>query len=409
MSNAVADAAVPQLTVESLLAAARDKTGLADFGDQSFLEPMAVLVNSLATEAHLSVGGTYGQYQRILDLLVNRLRVEDALKKHPEIRDEKIENPVVIVGLPRTGTTMLHRIMASDSRFFAPLWYEVRNPALFPCEKTGYEETSWEPGSATKDPRITDAEAQVAVMLQLAPELLKIHPLDPVGADEEIMLLEHSFFSTTPPAFANVPSYTRWVQEHDNTPGYRYLKVLLQYLQWQKKRGGQQAQRWLLKAPHHLHHMAELFAVFPDAKVILTHRDPLQTIPSISSFHFTLWKMAADNPDPAVCGAQWSAMFARGMQMTMQFREQHPTNFADVMYRDTVTSPFEVIEKVYAFIGMVLTEEARTAMHQWREDNKRENREAHEYTLQQFGFTEEGLRAQFGGYRARHIEPASLS
>jgi len=385
MSDAVADAAVPQLTVESLLTAAREKTGLVDFGDPSFLEPMAVLVDALATEANLSVGGIYGQYRRLLDLLVNRLRVEAALKKHPEIRDEKIENPVVIVGLPRTGTTMLHRIMASDSRFYAPLWYEVRNPAFFP-----YEETGWKPGSTTKDPRITDAEEQVAVMLQLAPELLKIHPL---------------FFSTTPPAFANVPSYTQWVQQHDNTPGYRYLKVLLQYLQWQKKAGGQRAQRWLLKAPHHLHNMSELFAVFPDAKVILTHRDPLQTIPSISSFHFTLWKMAADDPDPAVCGAQWSAMFARGMQMTMQFRDWHPASFADVMYRDTVKSPFDVIEKVYAFIGMVLTDEARAAMHRWREDNKRENREAHEYTLQQFGFSEAGLKAQFAGYRARHIEP----
>lgn len=403
MSNAIADAGVPQLTVESLLTAARDKTGLTDFGDRSFLAPMTVLVDALVNEANLSVGGVYGQYQRIVDLLVNRLRVEEALKQHPEISAEKIENPVVIVGLPRTGTTMLHRIMASDSRFYAPLWYEVRNPALFPCAEPGGQ-AEWQPGSSVKDPRITDAENQVAMMLQLAPELLKIHPLDPVGADEEIMLLEHSFYSTTPPAFASVPSYTQWLQTHDNTPGYRYLKTLLQYLQWQKKRGGQNAQRWLLKAPHHLHNMAELFAVFPDAKVILTHRDPLQTIPSIASFHFTLWKMAADSPDPTVCGAQWAAMFARGMQLTMQVREQHESCFIDVMYRDTVRAPFEVIESVYRFIGMELTDEARAAMHQWREDNKRENREAHEYTLQQFGFTEEGLKAQFAAYRACHID-----
>jgi hypothetical protein len=400
MSDDVTPAAVPSLTVESLLDAARARTGLADFGDPVFLEPMAVLLDALNNEAGLNAGGIHAKYQRILDLLVNRLRVEEALKKYPQILDEKIENPVVIVGLPRIGTTMLHRIMASDSRFFAPLWYEVRNPAVFPVEQTG-----WEPGLPGKDPRITDAENQVAMMLQLAPELLKIHPLDPVGADEEIMLLEHSFFSTTPPAFANVPSYTRWLQQHDNTPGYRYLKVLLQYLQWQKKRGGQQAQRWLLKAPHHLHNMAELFAVFPDAKVILTHRDPLQTIPSISSFHYTLWKMAATDPDPRLCAAQWSAMFARGMEMTMQFRERHPGSFIDVSYRDTVKSPFDVIDRVYAFIGMVLTDEARAAMQHWQEENRRENREAHEYSLQQFGLDEQGLKAQFAAYRARHIEP----
>lgn len=394
MSETSATTVVPVLAVDALLQAARDKAGLTDFGDDSFIEPMSVLVSALVNEANLNAGGVYGQYQRIVDLLVNRLRVQAALATHPQILDEQIDNPVVIVGLPRTGTTMLHRIMASDSRFYAPLWYEVRNPAPFP---------GWQFG-AGKDPRITDAEEQVTLMLQVAPDLLKIHPLDPVGADEEIMLLEHSFFSTTPPAFAHVPSYVQWLQTHDNTPGYRYLKVLLQYLQWQKKQSGQHAQRWLLKTPHHLHNMAELFAVFPDARVIATHRDPLQTIPSISSFHYTLWKMAADAPDPVVCGGQWAAMFARGMAMTMQFRDRHPASFIDVMYRDTVQAPFDVIEKVYAFIGMVLTDEARAAMHQWREDNRRENREAHEYTLQQFGFTEEALKAQFGGYRARYIE-----
>ncbi len=387
--------AIPEveLSVEGLLAAAIEATGgLTDFGDDSFREPMAVLVKALNEEAQLNAGGRFGQYQRILNSLIIRLRVEAWIARHPEILDEQVLAPVVIIGLQRTGSTYTHRILASDRRFYAPLWYEVRNPA---------PELDWD--FSGKDPRITSAEAEIAAMLEANPEIAAIHPMDPVGADEDILLLEHSFYSTIPDAFCNVPSYGAGIDSHDNTPGYVYLKRLLQFLQWQKKRNGQQAERWLLKTPHHLHHIATLLKVFPDAKVVQTHRDPLQTIPSAASMNYNLWIMCSDAVDPKVVGEQWANKYARGTLHTMATREQQPEAFLDVWYKDTISDPLKSMERVYDFIGMPFTAEARDAMERYREDNQRDARPAHEYTLEQFGFSEQQLKDMFADYRAKYL------
>lgn len=377
----------------ALLADAELATGLTDFGDERFLEPLSVLLASLHNEANLTVDGQLAQRQRILDLLINRLRVENCIKCDPEILHEVVHNPVVIVGLPRTGTTMLHRIMASDTRFYAPLWYEVRYPAPFP---------NWD--FKSEDPRIAVAEAEVAAMVKAAPELAAIHPIDATGADEEILLLEHSFISTTPEAFANVPSYGNWLAQHDNSPAYEYLRRCLQFLQWQKKKCGVAAQRWLLKTPHHLHCMALLLKFFPAAQIIQTHRDPLETIPSISSFHLTLRRMASDAVDAPLLARQWSEKFARGMSQSMATRAQHESQFIDIWYKDTVSKPLLEVQKVYDFIGMELTQETRQLMERWREENSRTKREPHDYSMAAFGMSEQQLKVQFAEYRQRFIE-----
>ena len=263
---------VVSLDEHAVIDDARRKAGLGDFGDESFRVPMRVLLASLEKEAALTPIGRFVQRQRIVDILVNRLRAEDHFKRYPEILEEKIAPPLVIVGLPRTGTTMLHRTLAADPRWYSVLWYECRNPSPFPGT-----------GSGSRDPRIADAEAQVHAMIEGSPELAAIHPLDALAPDEEILLLEHSFSSTTPEAAANVPSYGRWLNEQDQTAAYVYLKKLLQFLQWQKNKAGSEAERWVLKTPHHLGFMDVLFAVFPDAHVVQTHRDPLETIHSLAS------------------------------------------------------------------------------------------------------------------------------
>ena len=388
------------LDAEQLLSSARTLTGLQDFGDESFREPFEVLLGTLVREADLNPAGRMAQHQRILDILVNRLRVEAYCKEFPQIADEAIVEPVVIVGLPRTGTTLLHRSLACDSRFLAPLFYELRCPA--PPSRWNFRGL---------DPRIEPARAEVEAMLRANPELAAIHPLDPLGADEDILLLEQSFYSTIPPAYAYVPSYERWLAEHDNLPGYRYLKKLLQFLQWQKKckarqngqNSGQKRQRWLLKAPHHLHYMDVLLKVFPDAKVLQTHRDPLETIPSITSFHFALWKLACDRPDPRRVAEQWGSKFARGMLHTLQVRQQYEDRFLDIWYKDTVAQPLAVIEEIYGFLGMALTQRARAAMEAWQHAHRRDHRAVHQYSLEQFGYTREGLEHDFAAYRERFI------
>jgi hypothetical protein len=367
--------------------------GLSDFGDESHREPMQRLLWSLQHEAQLNSIGEMVLRQRVVDILATRLRVQEYLRRYPEIRDEEIVEPLVIVGLPRTGTTMLHRTIAADHRMYAPLWFETR----FPCPAL-----DWDPAGV--DQRIVDGKAEMQAMLDANPELLSVHPMDAMGPDEDIMLLEQSFYSFNIQAYANLPSFDAWIEAQDHTVGYEYWKLLLQFLQWQKKRAGQAAERWTVKAPHHLHYMDLVFKMFPDARVVQTHRDPLDTIPSLSSMTYGLWVIYSDKADPAVLGETWARKFARGMNHTMDVREQMgDERFLDLWFKDTVRQPLQEIQKIYDFVGMNFTDEARAEMEQWQDFNKRELRPSHEYTLEQFGFTEAGLKKRFARYREKFI------
>ncbi len=379
---------------DALVAEARAVDGLEDFGDDSYREPLEQLLYSLEHEADLNDIGRTVLRQRVVDILATRLRVQAWLGRHPEILDEEIRAPLVIVGLPRTGTTMLHRTIAADPRMYAPLWYETR----FPCPAL-----DWDPAGV--DQRIVDGKAEMAAMLDANPDLLSVHPMDAMGPDEDIMLLEQSFYSFNIQSFAWLPGFDAWIEAQDHRVGYRYLELLLKFLQWQKKQTGQQAERWTIKAPHHLHYMDLVLEVFPDARVVQSHRDPLETIPSLASMIFELWRIYSDGADPIKVGQQWARKFANGMAHTMAVRDAGAEDrFLDLWFRDTVSDPLTEIRKVYDFIGMDLTPEAEAEMRAWQDFNRRELRPSHEYSLEQFGFTEEGLAEQFSFYRDRFVD-----
>ena len=379
---------------DAVVADARAVDGLSDFGDDNYRQPLEKLLWSLEYEAKLNDIGRAVLRQRVVDILSTRLRVQAYLKRYPDILEQQIVEPLVIVGLPRTGTTMLHRTIAADHRMYAPLWYEVR----FPCPALDWDFT------AAGDRRITEAKAEVKAMVDANPELLAIHPMDAMGPDEDIMLLEQSFYSFNMQAFANIPGFDSWIEAQDHTPGYQYFRLLLQFLQWQKKRSGQPGERWVLKAPHHLHYMDLVFKVFPDAKVVQSHRDPVETIPSLASLIAGVWVIYSDQADPVEVGRQWARKFARGMAHSMAVREQlGEARFLDLWFRDTVSQPLEEIRKIYDFMGMELTPEATAEMSRWQDFNRRELRPPHQYTLDQFGFSEEGLQQQFRLYRERFI------
>jgi hypothetical protein len=375
---------------DAIVADARAAAGLTDFGDESFRVPMGVLLRALDGEARLTPAGRAVQRQRIVDLLVNRLRAEASLARHPEIRDEAIRAPIVIVGLPRTGTTLLHRTIASDPRLYAARWYECRHPA--PLEDT-----------AGDDPRIARAEAEVRAMLEAVPALASMHPLEATAPDEEILLLEHSFYSTTPEASANVPSYGEWLGRQDQRPAYRYLRRLLQLIQWQKRRAGIRAQRWVLKTPHHLGFADLLLDEFPDALVVQTHRDPLESIPSLASMIHALWSLAAEHVDAKEIGRQWNAKMAHALAHSLAVRDRYPDRFVDVWFRDAVQDPVGQAHRIYAAAGLPMTAEAEAAMRRFVATNPREGRPPHLYTLEEFGLTRAGIERDFAAYRARFI------
>ncbi|RJF92553.1 sulfotransferase family protein [Noviherbaspirillum saxi] len=371
--------------------------GLSDFGDAHFRPALHMMLASLDRDARLSEQGRSLLQQRLVELLSNRLQVEAYCKRHPDILDEVIVQPVVIVGLPRTGTTLLQRILARDPRFYSLAWWESRHPV-----------PQSEVAPDSPDPRIAQARAEVEMMIAAMPQLLSIHPLDAEQADEEVMLMEHTFFGAMD-AYANVSSYTAWREGQDYAPAYTYLKKLLQFMQWQKKRRGMHAERWVLKTPHHLHAMPALFKLFPDVRVIQTHRDPLQTIPSLASFVHTLWRIYSDHADAATAGQQWNRQFARSLRHTMQFRDALPEpRFFDVAYIDTVKQPMDVVRAIYAFLGMPLTDGVEALMRQWLTHNARDQRAPHDYSVAQFGLSNAQLEQDYLEYRARYLEQGNI-
>ncbi len=389
--------------MDAMLAEAMQRSGgLKDFGAADFRPALQALLTALGTEGKLSDMGRLILNERIIDLLKNRLIIEEYYRRHPEIAAEKIENPIVIVGLPRTGTTLLQRILGCDQRLYPLLWWETRFPA--PLSAVAHSAPAPAPANGP-DPRIELGKAEVAAMLEAMPKLKAIHPFDAEAPDEEGMLLEHSFHAFFD-AYADIPSYTQWMWEHDQTPAYEYLKRMLRFIQWQKRQRGATASagRWVLKTPHHLRQIDVLFKVFPDARVIQTHRDPLQTIPSIASFNDTLWQVYGRDVDPARVGRQWSDIFARGMSKTMAFRDSNGEGrFLDVWFSDTLSRPLDVVRDIYDFVGLSFPEGIHDRMQVYLEQNSRDKRPVHEYSIEHFGLSEEQIKRDFAEYRQRYI------
>jgi hypothetical protein len=191
---------------------------------------------------------------------------------------------------------------------------------------------------------------------------------------------------------------------HDQTMAYDYLARTLRFLQWQKRRRGEQSGDWVLKTPHHLRQIDALFRVIPGARVIQTHRDPLQTIPSIASFTYNLWKVYMEHPDPVRAGRQWSAIFARAVRDTMAFRDAgHGDRFFDVWFADTLARPLDVVRGIYDYLGIGFPDGTRDRMQAYLEANRREKRPLHEYSLDHYGLSEEQIKQDFAAYRERYI------
>ena len=378
-----------KINANEIIDQAKSETGLSDLGEPLFSEGLNRLIDSINNEANLNEIGIQAQPIRIQGLLSNRLRFEEDLKKFPEILDQQIIAPIVIVGLPRTGSTMTHRLLASDPNHTAMLWWEGRYPALLPGEKRGDIETRMELG-----------KAEVDAVVAASPEALDIHPWDYKGADEEILLLEHNFLSTVPESFMALPSYSKWIEEQDHTLAYEDLKKFIQYLQWQNP--GREKKRWVLKSPHHLGFIDKMISVFPDAKIIQTHRDPVKTVPSFCSMCANLFEPLTTNFDKVFIGKHWSNKLTRALNHCMNISEKHPDNFLDLEFLNMIKDPIDEMKKIYEFIGEPFGEKTEVAMEAWREENKHEMG-AHKYSLEEYDLTESQINDNFAKYQQKYI------
>ena len=378
-----------------LFAAARSIDGLEDFGDPVFYSPLEVLLKDLA-KAPLNKLGANILSAGIVRSLANRLRINAWFSSHPEIVNEKIVAPVVIVGMMRSGTTLIQRLLASDPNHCTTLGWEALEPAP-PLEYDPSE-------PVLNDSRIANAEQREANARKYTPELFSIHPSYAHKGEEEIMFLADAFMSHVHESSCHLPNYRIWLDQQDFTPAYRHLYRCLQILQWQKKHRGEICQRWILKTPAHLGYLDILLATFPDAHVVHLHRDPVDTIPSGASLNTTLWRMHADYVDPKLVGQQWLERMSWTNQRALAVRKAMDGNdqrFTDIHFHDAVRDPISQAEKIYMALRQPMLDSTRTAMRDWLLEDSQQKLPKHHYRAEDFGLTDASIEQKFQAYKQR--------
>ncbi|RJF93137.1 sulfotransferase family protein [Sphingomonas cavernae] len=375
-----------------LVERARAETGLSDFGDTWFFANIDALIPALNTEARLSEAGVHSASAMIVNGLINRLRHVELVKRNPEILDEEIEVAAVVVGLPRTGSTMLHRMLASAPGMTGTRWFETQNYAPLRGEARG--ETHL---------RRAVAQGFLDYMIEHIPDLMSIHPMSLDQPDEELIILGQLYSSTMIEGTYYVPSFAHWLTANDRFQCYRDLKQILQSLQWQDR--SREGARWVLKTPGHLMALDAVMEVFPGAKIVMTHRDPVATVPSYCSMEHSLYQMVSDSVDRASVAEFWVDRLADLMARFMLVRERvEGRNFVDVRYADLLSDPIGEGTRVLEAAGVTVTPEVRAGMAEWIEANKREDRAPHKYTLEDFGLDKAEVDRRFAGYRAAFVE-----
>jgi Sulfotransferase family len=374
-----------QLDASAIIAAARKSTGLLDLGEPDLRHGLDVLLRALDQEARLSATGIENQRAGLVGQLVNRLRITDTFRRHPEIRDEVIRGPIIIIGLPRSGTTKLQRMMAAGHDLQTlPLW-RILNPAPLPSEI---------------DDRVALAGQVAAAMREHFPDFIAGHPMDSREADEEVFMADLVMRGFNPCYVAHTPSYDRWLMQQDFGIWYDYLRRLLQMFQWQD---GSPSAYWLLKTCEHLPWIDDLARFFPAATIVHCHRDPLTSIASIAALTTASRRMHSDRVDPLEVGRWCLDHWASHMQRYLQKRPalEHTLRFVDVAYREITDDAIPAIERILGVAGIECSSTARAAMRQWEADNPPGKHGQHRYDLPTYGLNADEIRAAFADYRRR--------
>jgi hypothetical protein len=370
---------------EALLAEARERTGLAALGDPGFRVGLDVLLDDLA-RAELSDLGRMVWRGRLLSHLVQRLRVEDWLARHPEIEALPVPAPVFVVGLPRTGTTALSHLLAQDPGTRSLRVWESAQPVPPPESATEHS-----------DPRIEAAAKQLEAMQQLSPRLAAMHEDTPTGPTENHDLLGMSFRTYHFEGMAWIPRYVAWWLACDMVPAYRFHRRVLQLLQSRCP-----PNRWLLKSPPDSFCLDAVLAAYPDARFVVTHRDPAAVLGSVCSLMHTMYEMTGRPPERERIGAAELASWSEAMRRLLAVRARiGEERFADVHFRELVADPLATIAKAYERLGLPWTNPAEGAIRAWADAHPRGRLGEHRYRLADWGLAREAVRETFRVYSER--------
>jgi hypothetical protein len=374
-----------EMDADQLMAQARRQTGLEDFGPPDFLEPLRILVQCYNTEARLNFIGRMSAKTYLLQLLENRLRVEQDRKEHSSIADQQIQAPLFILGLPRTGSTLLFELMAQNTALRAPLSWEVMLPSPPPRA-----------GSFLTDPRIRKAQRMLDWVDRIAPEFKHIHEVGARRPQECLPITSQAFRSIQFHTTNHVPTYQAWLNAADLTPAYEYHRRMLQQFQAFGPRG-----TWLLKAPAHLFGIEEIFRVYPDARIVQTHRDPVRVIGSIASHCVSLRQAFSEQLDLENIGSTWCWLWSLGLERTLKFRREHPElegRFMDLPYEDLTRDPAAAVEGIHERFQIPLSREALDGVRTYLAAHPKGRHGTHRYQLEDYGMDPGRVVARFAGY-----------
>ena len=363
--------------------------GLDDFGPDGWQEPLEVLCRSFTTEAGLSAFGRVSVHAQLVQFLTNRLLVADVVRRHPEVLDVEVRAPVVIAGLPRTGTTHLHNLISADPAMrFLPYWESIE-----PVPAAG------EPlfGDGNVAPRIARCDAAVAMAGLWTPELRRMHEMTTWHAHEEIHLLSIDCSSMFFDTLAPMPTWREHYRSRDQTPHYEYLRRVLQVLQF--LRGGD---RWVLKSPQHLEQFGPLRTVFPDATVVVTHRDPGDVVVSMATMIAYVSRVHLDAPDPVALGRHWEGILAQMLDRCVADRDLLSAERSlDVRFGDFMVDDLGTVAAVYELAGQPLDARARAAHAGYLASHPRNRHGAVAYDPVAVGIDPDAVRTRLAGYRDR--------
>ena len=380
----------PAFSVDALVTRACEESGLADFGPFAWRDGLEALFDSAAAEADLNEVGLGVFASWIHRRLVNRLQVVDFVKRHPEIREERVARPLIVLGMLRTGTTLLCELLARDPAN-RPLMKWEGLACVPPPERA----------RLASDPRIARAIGEVEFQYQMVPKLRAVHYEPGDGPTECVALLTQSFRAQDFFGLFRVPGFVDWYRACDFRPGYDYHRLCLQLLQ------SRAPGRWSLKAPGHLHALDALTAVYPDARLIVTHRDPLEVVPSAASLSATsrpdsLSRKRDRGAMQRYYGRLWLDELGLMTDRLLAFRARRPeVVFHDLPYRELMRDPIGAVRAAYARFGEALAPEAEAAMRAHLVASPKGRHGEHRYGLADFGLSEGEVRERFARYDER--------
>ena len=376
-------------TEEAVLGEAVRRTGLTEFGPDDFRERLRVQLQSLDEDPYAGPVGRLGAFSDFVRFATNRLRLEDLIRRRPEILDVEIKRPIIIVGLPRSGTTHLLNLISADKRLRSLPYWESLEPVPLPGEG---------PGPDGLDPRFVRCRQSYGRAYGLLPYLRNMHDMPPEHIHEEIELQALDFSNYVWEWIAYVPRWRDYYLSHDQTPHYRYLKKALQALQW--LRG---PDRWILKSPQHLEQLGPLCTTFPDATIAFTHRDPVSVIASTVTMCAYGSRLRCKRVDLAMIADYWSDRIERLLRACVRDRDRIPASHSiDVLFHEFMADDVAMVERIYEQADLEMTPDARRVLDDFMAKNPRGKFGRLIYDLKaDFEIDPDELRKRFGFYFER--------